>query len=82
MMKLLQAVDVALTIADWDSRHLQVVLALIFIFASGSVAWLMDRLASIRDKQAWLVLFTLIDVTFKFSQITANLFNSKILVCH
>ena len=52
MMIFLQAVVVALTFADWDSRHLQVVLALIFIFASGSVAWLMDRLASIREKQA------------------------------
>lgn len=52
MMIFLQAVVVAFTFADWDSRHLQVVLPLIFIFASGCVAWLMDSLASIREKQA------------------------------
>ena len=52
MIIFLQAVVVAFTFADWDSRHLQVVLPLIFIFASGSVAWLMNRVASNCEKQA------------------------------
>lgn len=38
----LQAVVVSFTFADWDSRHLQVVLPLILLFASGGAVWLID----------------------------------------
>jgi 4-amino-4-deoxy-L-arabinose transferase-like glycosyltransferase len=39
---ILQVLVVSLTFADWDSRHLQVILPLIFLFASGGAVWLMD----------------------------------------
>ncbi|MFW2438957.1 MAG: glycosyltransferase family 39 protein [Arenicellales bacterium] len=38
----LQAMVVSFTFADWDSRHLEVVLPLIFLFASGGAVWLLD----------------------------------------
>ena len=38
----LQALVVSFTFADWDSRHLEVVLPLFFLFASGGAVWLMD----------------------------------------
>ena len=38
----LQALVVTFTFADWDSRHLEVVLPLIFLFASGGAVWLPD----------------------------------------
>jgi len=40
----LQAVIVSFTFADWDSRHLEVILPLIFLFSSGGAVWLMDIL--------------------------------------
>ncbi len=39
----LQALVVSFTFADWDSRHLEVILPLIFLFAAGGAVWLMDR---------------------------------------
>lgn len=42
---LLQAMVVSLTFADWDSRHIQVVLPLMFLFSSGSAVWLMDMVS-------------------------------------
>ena len=39
----LQALVVSFTFADWDSRHVQVILPLIFLFASGGAVWLMDN---------------------------------------
>lgn len=47
---LLQAIVVSLTFADWDSRHLQVVLPLIFLFASGGAIWLMDIVTKDKEK--------------------------------
>jgi len=41
---LLQALVVSFTFADWDSRHLEVVLPLMFLFASGGAIWLKDIL--------------------------------------
>ena len=41
---LLQGLMVAFTFADWDSRHLEVVLPLILLLASGGAIWLMDTL--------------------------------------
>ncbi|GBE07030.1 hypothetical protein BMS3Abin11_00131 [bacterium BMS3Abin11] len=38
----LQALVVSFTFADWDSRHLEVVLPLILLFTSGGVVWIMD----------------------------------------
>jgi hypothetical protein len=40
---MLQALVVTFTFADWDSRHLQVILPLFFIFASTGAMWLRDR---------------------------------------
>jgi len=40
----LQALIVSFTFADWDSRHLEVILPLIFLFSSGGAVWLMDIL--------------------------------------
>ena len=37
-----QALVVSFTFADWDSRHLEVVLPLIILFASGGAVWLLD----------------------------------------
>jgi hypothetical protein len=39
---LLQALIVSFTFADWDSRHLEVVLPLILLFSSGGAVWLLD----------------------------------------
>ncbi len=38
----LQALVVSFTFADWDSRHVQAILPLIFLFASGGAVWLID----------------------------------------